>query len=193
MSVCRIEGCDSKSRTKGLCNKHALRLRLTGTTDPGPKAHATPYERFIRKVEKTGTCWLWRGAFRPNGYGHLQVGGRRGATVSAHRFSYQAHKGEEIPDGMVVMHTCDTPACVNPDHLILGTPKDNMADMWSKGRGRPARLCGEASSKAKLTEEQVRFIRANPDLGHKQIADMWGLSPNAVRGVRIGRTWKHIK
>lgn len=193
MGICKIDHCENVSRTRGLCNKHAVRMRTTGTTDPGPKAHGRPWERFIRKVEKTEGCWFWRGGTRPNGYGHLQVGGRGGQSLSAHRFSYMMHKCEVIPDGLVVMHTCDNRNCVNPAHLVLGTQKDNMADMWVKGRGRPAITRGEASPKAKLTDERVRFIHAHPELGHKEIADMWGLSPNAVRGVRIGRTWTHIK
>lgn len=191
MPICSIEGCETKSRTKGLCNKHALRLRVTGTTDEGPKAHAAPEVRFWRRVTKTDTCWIWNGSSSKQGYGRFQIDGKGGPHLLAHRFSYTMHNGD-IPDGMVVMHKCDNPSCVNPDHLGIGTYKDNMADMRAKGRDRPTGVKGEENPRSKLTEEIVRFIRANPQMGHKEIADMHGLSPNAIRGVRIGRTWRHV-
>ena len=87
-------------------------------------------ERFFKKVNKTDTCWLWTGALNSKGYGSLRVNGK---SVSAHRLSFLWFKGD-IPDGMLICHTCDTPSCVNPDHLWLGTPKDNHKDMWDKGR-----------------------------------------------------------
>lgn len=89
-----------------------------------------PSERFYKKIEKTESCWLWTGASRY--YGNFWDGLK---YVNAHRFSYKINKGT-IPKGMVVMHTCDTPLCVNPEHLKLGTQKDNLQDMYSKGRGR---------------------------------------------------------
>lgn len=195
MGICSVEGCDQKTRANGLCNKHNMRMRLTGTTDPGPKAHASLEERFWRHVARrsAGECWPWTGKRRSaNGYGIIQIGGKGSKSTGAHRVSFELHK-QAIPPGLVVMHTCDNPECVNPDHLALGTYQDNMADMWSKGRGRPAIILGEASGKAKLTDEWVRFIRAKSQMGHKELADLIGVSPNAVRGVRTGRTWKHIE
>jgi hypothetical protein len=80
-------------------------------------------------------CWLWTGVTVSTGYGRLSRG-RRGSYVFAHRASYQMHKGE-IPAGMFVCHKCDTPTCINPDHLFLGTCAENTLDMWRKGRARP--------------------------------------------------------
>ena len=94
-------------------------------------------QRFWNKVEKTDGCWLWTGArstclSRKNAlvYGHMRIDGK---YKKAHRVSYELHFGE-IPKGKIVMHSCDTPLCVNPKHLSLGTKKMNGADMARKNR-----------------------------------------------------------
>ena len=87
-------------------------------------------ERFFQKVNKTDSCWLWTGSLNSRGYGCLAVNRK---TVSAHRYSYAIHKGE-IPEGLIICHSCDVPACVNPDHLWAGTFADNMKDMVDKDR-----------------------------------------------------------
>lgn len=86
--------------------------------------------RFLEKVNKTDSCWLWTGALNSRGYGAIGVNGK---SVSAHRFSYETYIGE-IPPGMVVCHSCDVRNCVNPEHLWVGTSADNNRDMFEKDR-----------------------------------------------------------
>ena len=87
--------------------------------------------RFFDKIEMTDSCWLWKAGLRGKaGYGAFKLNGK---IISAHRFSYEIHKGE-IPNGVFVCHSCDIRKCVNPNHLFLGSPKDNWKDGFDKGR-----------------------------------------------------------
>lgn len=129
-TVCLVTECGGRPKGRGLCPKHYVRWRRS--TPPGDRRPATAIERFWRHVERSAGCWLWTAGCQSNGYGTFQVavGDRR----LAHRYSWSVHHGE-IPAGLNVLHRCDTPACVRPDHLFLGTQKDNVADMRAKGRG----------------------------------------------------------
>ena len=93
---------------------------------------------------------------------------------------------------MFVMHKCDNPDCCNPEHLIIGTPKENTQDMIAKGRRRLVAPLGAENGKSVLNEEKVKFIRSS-DFSHTKLAKLLEVSPNCVRGIRIGRTWAHIK
>lgn len=171
---------------------HYQRVRQYGSIDGGPSTHAPPEVRFWRGVEKAGPndCWPYVRGQRRGRYGRFQAGGKGSPHLLTHRFSYELHHGP-IPTGLFVCHRCDNPRCVNPAHLFLGTPKDNTADMIAKGRKATAAPLGERNGKAKLTVELVRYIKRSA-ARTATLARELGLSPNAVRGVRIGRTWRNV-
>lgn len=145
-------------------------------------------DRILMAVEPdlNGGCWLWSEAVNRAGYGRV-CGYPEGL---AHRLSYRAFRGD--PTGLFVCHRCDVPACVNPDHLWLGTRRDNMADMARKGRGtRNAGRVGSASPRAKLNEQLVLEIRASP-LPNKQVAHQYRVSIGTIEKIRSGSTWSHV-
>ena len=130
MRTCDVEGCDKKHYGNGLCNMHHLRLKRTGTV----KDSKTPglKERFESKylpVPETG-CWLWEGTYLDKGYGCFSINNK---SKRAHRVSWELYRGG-IPKGLHVLHHCDTPECVNPNHLFLGTNQDNVNDATKKRR-----------------------------------------------------------
>lgn len=112
-------------------------------------------ERFFDKVNKTDSCWLWTGSLTSRGYGSIGVDGK---NVSAHRLSYMLFNGD-IPDGFVVCHSCDVPACVNPEHLWVGTASDNMKDMVAKNRHGITSKKRSHCKKGHSFEEFKPFVR----------------------------------
>ncbi len=135
-------------------------------------------------------CWLWTGGQDGHGYGLITI---RPEFVAArtHRLSYLAFNGE-IPEGIHVLHTCDMPLCINPEHLFLGTHKENMEDMRKKNRA--ARMKGEKNFHAKLTEAKVLKMREEWKSGrhYKEIASEYGIKPTNVHRILSGKSWSHI-
>jgi hypothetical protein len=141
--------------------------------------------RFERKFipEPNTGCYLWTAAVNPRGYGHFCV---NGVVRDAHRVAYELYVGQ-IPPRMCVLHRCDVPGCVRPDHLFLGTQPDNLKDMTAKGRRSAAR--GEKHSSAKLTVEQVNAIRADQRT-HREIAKDYAIGKSTVGNIKQGVTWR---
>lgn len=145
-------------------------------------------KRFWAKVDKSGDCWNWTAAKRSTGYGCLKVNGR---LISAHRFSFVCHHGE-VPEGMVICHACDNPACVRPEHLFAGTPHDNVTDMRSKGRANGPR--GHAHPSSCLTEEQVERVWAMRagGMSHRKIATAFNVAKSSITCILNGRSWRGV-
>lgn len=138
---------------------------------------STLKQRFEVKFRVTPGCWLWTGSRFAGGYGGIRDGDR---VLRAHRVSYELYRGQ-IPEGLHVMHRCDNPLCVNPDHLSIGTHQDNMTDMYSKGRRIAA--SGLHNGAAKLGEEGYRRILAS-NLPSLKLAPLIGVSASRIRQIR---------
>lgn len=136
------------------------------------KARRQPLaERFSEKFEVTPICWNWKNATDKDGYGVIAYGGK---TYKAHRLAYIATNGK-IPEKNVVMHICDNPSCVRPDHLKAGTQAENLADMRRKGR-----------NSRKLEDEDVEFIRETRLFSPRELAESYNVSLTTIYGIRHG-------
>lgn len=146
-------------------------------------------DRFATKyVVGQDGCWEWTAALDHWGYGHIHTGseidGNR-RMEKAHRVSWKLHRGP-VAEDLCVLHHCDNPRCVNPDHLFLGTHADNTED--KKKKGREAR--GERHGRAKLSDEQVREIRALEGVkSRREIAEIYGISSSTVTHILLGIIW----
>ena len=173
----------TKSASRKTTGKRDGRGRFAGS--------ATLAERFWKYVSRGGEnkCWDWKGCLAC-GYGLMRVSGENGRwrMEGSHRVSYRLMRGA-IPDGMCVLHHCDNPRCVNPNHLFLGTRGDNARDKAAKGRAR-----GEWHPQHILTEKSVREIRNRRAAGEplKELAKDYGIALCTVSAVFHGRLWSHI-
>lgn len=150
-------------------------------------------ERFAKMVGQPDArgCRLWQGPLH-SGYGRIaaEPGSAGPMLLRAHRVAWSLANGP-IPDGMHVCHRCDVPACVNVEHLFLGTDADNLADRDSKGR----QARGSANGRAKLTEAAVREIRRLLHSGRPRadLATVFGVSVAAIDLIAIGRSWRTVR
>jgi predicted XRE-type DNA-binding protein len=146
-------------------------------------------ERFesLYLPEPNSGCWLWTGSLNKAGYGEFSIGGSKPA---AYRLSYYLYKGK-IPPKMNVCHACDTPSCVNPDHLWLGTHAENIADAASKNRMHP----GEKNGSAKLKEQEVLDIVAMYNTGNftrHELAKKFSVGHSIIGDILIGNKWSYL-
>lgn len=152
------------------------------------KLHQERIDEFWSRTRLDGDCLLWTAGKTGHGYGVFFADGK---NRSAHRISYELTHGE-VPDGLILRHTCDRPACVNPNHLITGTHLDNTRDKMERGRHRTP--IGVDHCRAKIDETAVLHIRQLRASGYtyKEIGDGYGISKTAVAMIATGETWKHI-
>lgn len=156
-------------------------------------------ERVLEKVVRIpfSGCWIFTGAINDAGYGIVGMGRRGEPNDRSHRITYRHYCGS-IPDGMFVCHSCDTPACCNPDHLFLGTNQDNVNDMVRKGRNsKPPRnphVVGSVHPGAKLHEDDIPEVRKlhAQGLTQKQIAEKYNVCRQTISKVLLGRRFKHV-
>lgn len=145
---------------------------------------------FWAHANKTETCWLWEGACNIYGHGVFSLDSEhKGTRTGAHRAAWILTYGE-IPVGYVVCHRCDVPACINPEHLFLGTQADNIADKVSKGR----QARGETHGQAKLTENQVKTIKKAIVAGYenREISKVFLVSRSLISLIRHNKIWSHV-
>jgi hypothetical protein len=158
------------------------------------KRRTSPEDAFASRYEVNGHgCWVWSGSRSAGGYGQwllektpLGNGRYSKRRIYAHRLSWELHRGA-IPDGLRVLHECDNPPCVNPEHLFLGTMADNTHDMLAKGRESR----GEDRPLAKLTERDVIAIRQSKET-LMVLAERYGVAFQTISDVRRRKVWKHV-
>ncbi len=148
-------------------------------------AKNTEADFFKRLVIVDSGCIEWDGALDRNGYGIFYYANK---NIFAHRFSFSLANGE-IPKGLMVCHRCDNPKCVNADHLFLGSAYDNAIDCINKKRANKHK--GESHHRAKLTEENIIFIRTSK-MKQIDMAKMFAVSQAAISFAKRGINWPHI-
>lgn len=160
-------------------------------------------KRFWDKVDKTESCWLWTSGKSAKGYGRFHCPGwheKSNTMVAAHRFSWVIANGviphHDSHHGMCVLHKCDTPACVNPEHLFLGTNDDNVKDMDSKKRRKTVSYKGSTHANSKLTESdviEIRRLHKEDKVTQLQISKIYNVAHSTINHIFTGRLWSHIK
>jgi len=138
-------------------------------------------DAFWSKCEKTVGCWTWQHRTSGSGYGRIK---RHRKEMPAHKYAWEITFGK-VPDGLLVLHRCDNPLCIRPDHLFLGTQSDNITDCAKKGR----------HPKSKLTADQVREIRKLRSEGifAKDIAPRFGVSLGTIYHACDGRSYRWVE
>lgn len=151
-------------------------------------------ERFWEKVDirSKNECWEWEGFKPKNGYGRFSY---KGKQFGSHRVSWILYNEQDVPDGMLVCHKCDNPSCVNPYHLFLGTPLDNMRDKIYKGRDRYDPAIGERNGRHKLTNQDVIDIRRKYSEGMSciSLSKEYSITRNHATRIVFGQRRQNVQ
>jgi len=191
VTQCSVEGCNRMEVAKQLCGKHYQRWRKFG--DPfvtNISRLDIPFDEWFWQqiiVDERTNCWVWQLALVTQGYGQVSI---KHKSYRAHRIAYELFY-KESTQGKLVCHICDNPPCINPEHLFLGTAKENTQDMVKKQRHNH----GERHHFAKLTKQAVLDMRKRHKQGNitiAQLASEYGVSPSSARKAIVGLMWRHI-
>jgi hypothetical protein len=156
---------------------------------------AQDIDRFWSRVDKTDGCWCWVGSRNKAGYGQMWLNGK---MERAHRLSWKIIKGD-MPKGLFLCHKCDNRACVNPDHLFIGTQIDNMRDCANKKRlwlqRHPESYYGAKHPGAKLTESDVMIVLKlleTRQYTNGEIASIYGVHRTTINKIAVGKNWSSV-
>lgn len=163
-----------------------------GKQTPKPYAEQKTINRFLSYVKKTDSCWIWVGSKMPPEYtyGAFKL---KQKMIRAHRASWEIFRSP-IPDGLIIRHKCDNPPCVNPDHLVPGTKKENIHDMISRGRANWRGLKGEEHHNSKLKNNDVIRIRGlhSNGMAIRKISKMYNMTFENISMIVRRISWTHI-
>lgn len=162
-------------------------LRCCNPKHLSPRTFDNRFWKNVDKPDGDGGCWLWSGTKRPNGYGNITIDGKSWLT---HRIAYEEYYQTKIPDNMMVLHSCNNRACINPAHLRLGTHQDNMNDMVDSDHSGK----GERNTNAVLEEADVQKIRVflSKGISMRSIAEAFNVSVSTIKDISRGRTWSWL-
>ena len=190
---CTVPECTGIHYGHGLCQKHYHRVRRTGSPDEIRIGHRfteqDPVERLWERSEWRGDCLIYT-AGRESRSGHVMMG-YNGRYQGVHRIAWACIHGP-IPPGVVIRHSCDTPRCINEEHLLDGTVADNNRDRDE--RGRHVALNGSSNGYARLTEPDIPLIRQRLAAGESQrsVAAVFNVSQHTIWRIHTGRGWRHV-
>ena len=188
VKVCRIDGCEGKKFARSMCSKHYSRLLRHGSPHIARAVDNGKCIKFIKSLPRgTKKCIKWPFSFYHDGYGSVKY---RGTGTRASRAVAIIHHGNPPTKRHEAAHNCGNEWCVNPDHIRWATHTENLSDMIKHGTRRR----GETHGMSKLTEDQVRYIKRNPEgLSGAALARKFNVGATAIWSINSGRTWWWLK